>query len=75
MALLETERQELRQLIKAQIDAAEASKRSADEASSSAKYAKQMVFWMAASVVVLALASVASFMLDLLTFLQRPGGG
>jgi hypothetical protein len=38
-----------------------------------AKYARRSVFWMALSVVVLTLASIGSFVLDLLTYWR--GGG
>ena len=57
-----------RRQTKAQIEAADASKETAD-------YAKQSVRWMFWSVVVLAAASVASFVLDLLAFLRLPSGG
>jgi hypothetical protein len=56
---------------RAQIEAAEAAKRAAEAAVSSAEYAKKSVRWMFWSVVVLALASVASFVLDLIPFLWR----
>jgi predicted outer membrane protein len=75
MALLEAERQDLRRLIEAQIEAAKAAKRSGDEAASSAKYAKRMVRWMAASVFVATLSLVASCVFDLLTYLRGSGGG
>lgn len=55
---------------RAQIEAADATKRAADAAVSSAEYAKRNVRWMFWSVVVLAVASVASFVLDLLTYLR-----
>jgi hypothetical protein len=56
---------------RAQIEAAEAAKRAAEAAVSSAEYAKKSVRRMFWSVVVLALASVASFVLDLIPFLWR----
>ena len=51
-----------------QIEASEAAKRLAEEAASSSSYAQQSVRWMKWSVIVLALASVASLILDLLPY-------
>jgi hypothetical protein len=54
-----------RRQILTQIEATEAAKRLAEEAASSASYAKQSVRWMKWSVIVLALASAASVIFDL----------
>jgi hypothetical protein len=40
-----------------------------------ARYAKRSVFWMTVSVVVLTLASIGSFVLDLFTYWRGGGGG
>jgi hypothetical protein len=50
-------------------------KRQTEAQIESAKHQRKSVFWMAVSVVVLTLASVASFVLALLTFMRGAGGG
>jgi hypothetical protein len=62
-----------RRQIETQIEASQAAKRLAEEAASSAAYAKQSVRWMFWSVIVLAVFSFLSFVLGLLTYAQ--GGG